>query len=595
MRRLVPLAAVAVALGAPWVWTSPYSLKLFTLFALYVLLATGMNIVWGVAGQISLGQSALYAIGAYTSGLLVVKLGVAVPLAVLAAMVMGGVAALVVSIPALRVRGFYLGMVTLGFGMLVQTLMTEWSSLTGGVQGLENIPSPTLRSLTVAGWPVRLTAYYYVSAALAALGIVVARNLMRSYWGRAMAAVRESEIAASAQGVFVGKTKVAAFGVAGVYTALAGALYAHLTAYVSPEVFGVDTAVLIMIMPLVGGLGTLAGPVLGAAVFLALPELLQVLWQYNLLIYGLILVASFTLFPQGIVGSLRRWRRDALRPADVAGGPPGAPAFAPRADGAARPLVASGVGMHFGGLMALAGVDLELRPGRIQALIGPNGSGKSTLVNVLTRVYQPTSGTVTLAGDNVDRLRTDQVARAGLARTFQNLRLFGELSVMDNVLIGAHPRFWAPLWACLLATPAAGAEEVRERARAAALLTQFCRPEQIDARASDLPYGSQKLIELARAVAKSPRVLLLDEPAAGLSAEEIEVLRGVIRDCAASGVAVLVIEHNMDFVMAMSDTITVLNQGRKICEGKPRMVQTDARVIEAYLGTRKVIADAPAH
>ena len=595
MRRLVPLAAVAVALGAPWVWTSPYSLKLFTLFSLYVLLATGMNIVWGVAGQISLGQSALYAIGAYTSGLLVVKLGVPVPLAVLAAMVMGGVAALVVSIPALRVRGFYLGMVTLGFGMLVQTLMMEWSSLTGGVQGLENIPSPTLRSLTVAGWPVRLTAYYYVSAALAALGIVVARNLMRSYWGRAMAAVRESEIAAAAQGVFVGKTKVAAFGVAGVYTALAGALYAHLTAYVSPEVFGVDTAVLIMIMPLVGGLGTLAGPVVGAAVFLALPELLQGLWQYNLLIYGLILVASFTLFPQGIVGSLRRWRRDALRPVDVAGGPRGAPVFAPRANGAAPPLVASGVSMHFGGLMALVGVDLELRPGRIQALIGPNGSGKSTLVNVLTRVYQPSSGTVTLAGDNVAGLRTDQVARAGLARTFQNLRLFGELSVMDNVLIGAHPRFCVPLWACLLATPAAGAEEARERAGAAALLTQFCRPEQIGACASDLPYGSQKLIELARAVAKSPRVLLLDEPAAGLSVEEIEVLRGVIRDCAASGVAVLVIEHNMDFVMAMSDTITVLNQGRKICEGAPRIVQTDARVIEAYLGTWKVIADAPAH
>ena len=595
MARLAALAAVALALAAPWIWTSPYSLKLFTQFAIYVLLATGMNIVWGVAGQISLGQSALYAIGAYTSGLLVVKLGVPVPVAALAAMVMGGVVALVVSIPALRVRGFYLGMVTLGFGMLVQTLMTEWASLTGGVQGLENIPSPTLRSLTVAGLPVRLTAYYYVSIVLAALGIVVARNLLRSYWGRAMAAVRESEIAASAQGVFVGKMKVAAFAVAGVYTALAGALYAHLTAYVSPEVFGVDMAVLIMIMPLVGGLGTLAGPVLGAGVFLALPELLQALWQYNLLIYGLILIASFTLFPQGIVGSLRRWRRAAPRPAAVPAGPRDEPVITPRAAGDALPLVASGIGMHFGGLLALGDVDLALRPGHIQALIGPNGSGKSTFVNVLTRVYQPTSGTVRLAGTNVDRLRTDQVARAGLARTFQNLRLFGELSVIDNVLIGAHPRFRLPLWACLLATPGVAAEEARERGRAAALLTTFCRPEQIDAHASDLPYGSQKLIELARAVAKSPRVLLLDEPAAGLSSEEIEVLRAVIRDCAAAGVAVLVIEHNMEFVMAISDTITVLDQGRKICEGAPRVVQTDERVIEAYLGTGKAVADAAAH
>ncbi len=216
-------------------------------------------------------------------------------------------------------------------------------------------------------------------------------------------------------------------------------------------------------------------------------------------------------------------------------------------------------------------------------------------MNVLTRVYQQTSGRIALAGRSVERLRTDQVARAGLARTFQNLRLFGDLSVMDNVLIGTHPRFRTPLVGCLLATPGAGVEEARERARAALLLAQFCRPDQIAARASDLPYGSQKLIELARAVAKSPRVLLLDEPAAGLSAEEMEVLRRVIRDCAASGAAVLVIEHNMEFVMAMSDTITVLDHGQKICEGAPRVVQTDPGVIEAYLGSTKVVADARAH
>jgi ABC-type branched-subunit amino acid transport system ATPase component/ABC-type branched-subunit amino acid transport system permease subunit len=556
-----------------------------------VLLATGMNIVWGVAGQISLGQSGLYAIGAYTSGILAVKLSMPLPVAIIAAMVVGGLAALVVSMPALRVRGFYLGMVTLGFGMLVQTLMTEWASLTGGVQGLENIPSPTLRTLTIAGWQIRLTAYYYIAAACAVLGVLVARNLMHSYWGRAMAAVRESEIAASAQGVFVGKTKVAAFAVAGVYTALAGALYAHLTAYVSPEVFGVDTAVLIMIMPLVGGLGTLAGPVVGAGVFLALPELLQNLWQYNLLIYGLILVASFTLFPQGIVGTVRRWRR-ASPDVTAASAITAKPVIATATSGETVPLRASRIGMEFGGLTALADVDLELHSGRVQALIGPNGSGKSTFVNVLTRVYQPTSGTVAVAGRSVDGLRPDQVARAGLARTFQNLRLFGDLTVMDNVLIGAHPQFRSPLWTCLLSAPGSRREEARERGRAGALLRQFCSPQQVTARAADLPYGSQKLIELARAVAKAPRVLLLDEPAAGLSAEEIEILRRVIRDCAGSGAAVLVIEHNMDFVMSMSDTITVLDQGQKICEGAPRVVQADARVIEAYLGTTKVFADA---
>lgn len=584
----IALAAAAVVV-APWLGGNPYTLKLLTLLAIYILLATGMNIIWGLAGQISLGQNGLYAVGAYASGVLTAKLSVSALMAIPIATALGGVAACVIALPALRVRGFYLAMVSLGFGMLVQTLANEWSSVTGGVQGLEEIPSPTLHTLDFAGLPVSFTNYYYVAFALAGLGLLVARNLIGSYWGRAMSAVRESEIAAAAQGVFVGKIKVAAFVIGGMYTALAGALYAHIMAYVSPEAFGIDMAVLIMIMPLVGGLGTLWGPVAGAMIFLALPELLQGLWQYNLLIYGVVLVASFTLFPQGVVGGLTRWVRakpTASRNAALGVAPtsePVMPAMPPKA----AALVASGIEMHFGGLAALDGVDLTLQPGRVHAVIGPNGSGKSTLINVLTRIYAQSEGTIKFNGAAIDRLRPDQAAQAGIARTFQNLRLFVDLSASDNVLIGAHPRFRSSLLACIARTRSARREEAREQQAVSTLLAQFNLSAEAPLRAGSLSYGSQKLIELARAIAKNPALLMLDEPAAGLSAVEIDMLRQSVRALADAGAAVLLIEHNMDFVMGVADEITVLDQGRKISEGSPRAVQDDRRVIEAYLGVAR--------
>lgn len=584
MKRIGIVLGIAVIVAIPWIWSEAYSLKLLTLLGIYILLATGMNIVWGLAGQISLGQNGLYAIGAYASGFLTAKLALPVLLAVPAAMLLGGLAACVIAMPALRVKGFYLAMISLGFGILVQTFAKEWASVTGGVQGLENIPSPTLHTLQVGGWQVTLTAYYYATFLLAGIGLILANNLIRSYWGRAMAAVRENEIAAAAQGVFVGKVKVAAFVIGGMYTALAGALYAHQIAYVSPEAFDVDMAVLILIMPLVGGLGTLWGPAVGAVIFLALPELLRGLWQYNLLIYGIILTASFTLFPQGVIGRLRR--RGQTRPAQAITLPKAEVVSMRRSVQSGPPsLIASGIGVRFGGLSALDEVNLELHPGRIHALIGPNGSGKSTLVNVLSRIYTGYRGTIQINGASVDGFRADQAARAGLARTFQNLRLFTDLSAFDNAIIGAHPKFNASIVACMVGTPRAHQEEARERATIVALLDTFHLSERGTMPAGALSYGDQKMLELARAMAKRPALLLLDEPAAGLSGVEIDMLRRAVSAAAADGVAVLVIEHNMDFVMGIADEITVLDAGRKISQGLPAAVRGDKRVIEAYLGS----------
>lgn len=591
MKRIAIALAFAVVIAVPWIWNEAYSLKLLTLLAIYILLATGMNILWGLAGQISLGQNGLYAIGAYTSGVLTAKLSLPVLLAVPAATLLGGVAACVIAMPALRVKGFYLAMISLGFGILVQIFAKEWMSVTGGVQGLENIPSPTLHTLQVGGWRVGLTAYYYVTFLLAGLGLLIANNLMRSYWGRAMAAVRESEIAAAAQGIFVGKVKVVAFVIAGMYTALAGSLYAHQIAYISPEAFDVDMAVLILIMPLVGGLGTLWGPVVGAVIFLALPEVLRGLWQYNLLIYGIVLTASFALFPQGVIGRLRR--RSSAKPVEAIASPKAKLASTQLPTNSGEPsLSASGIGVRFGGLAALDGVDLELHSGRIHALIGPNGSGKSTLVNVLSRIYTKYQGTIRINGASVDGFRADHAARAGLARTFQNLRLFTDLSAFDNTLIGAHPKFGASIVACMAGTPTARQEEARERETVVALLDTFHLAERGSMSAGALSYGDQKMLELARAMAKRPRLLLLDEPAAGLSSAEMVVLRRAVCAAAADGVAVLVIEHNMDFVMGIADEITVLDAGRTISRGTPSVVRSDERVIEAYLGSAAGVESA---
>jgi ABC-type branched-subunit amino acid transport system ATPase component/ABC-type branched-subunit amino acid transport system permease subunit len=527
------------------------------------------------SGQLSLAQAGFMAIGAYGSAWLTVKehwpFLFALPAAALATAAIG----LVASYPALRLRGIYLAIATLGFGEVIRIFFLNFEP-TGGAFGFAGIPKyTTLGQLLVA----------------LAVVVILLFLLMRSRMGRAIAAVRHDEVAASVLGIEVTRIRMLTFTLGALLAGLAGGFQAHYVRFISPENYGLEALIESLAAVMLGGFQTFLGPLAGAVVLGTAPELLRFLFEWRLATYGAILVALLLLRPEGMITrDLLAWSfaRGRMR-----GDPPVPSAKVQIEGGSGDLLVVRDISKSFGAIAAIDRVSFAVRRGTIHALIGPNGAGKTTLFNIISGLYSADAGEMLLRGSAVHRLRPQQVARAGIARTFQNVRLFGEMTVLENVLIGGHVLGKSGALRCALRLDVG--EEQKAVARAIHLLGVLGLAAHAARPAKTLSYGDQRRVEIARALASDPELVLLDEPAAGMNDAETATLGAFIRRIAAElGKTILIIEHDMTLVMGLCDHVTVLNFGTLIADGSPSAVQRDEAVIRAYLGATEAADKSPA-
>ena len=560
-------AAVAAAVAVP---LNGYALNILMQAATYAIAVIGLTIVLGLCGQINLAQAAFFGLGAYAVGLGTVDLNwsfwLCLPVGLVVAVVLGAV----LGASTLRLGGHYLAMVTISFQQILTLVLTNWIPVTHGPDGVPNIRRPAL----FADGQSYLGLCVFV---LAVVGYGV-WALPKTRLGRAMRAVRDNELAAGVTGVDIYRTKVTAFALGALLAGLGGGLFAGSFTYISPDQFAFSESIVFLTMALLGGVGSPVGAVIGTALLILIPEWLRFLKEIPglyLAIYGLAVILIVVFMPDGIWGFLGEQVRR-LRPAR-APPPPAAELSLSQTEavgGSAPLLEISGLSKHFGGLKAVDAVDFMVARGGIHALIGPNGSGKTTTLNVLSGLYTPTGGRVSLAGRDITRLAPHARAAAGIGRTFQNIRLFRSMSALENVVIGAERPGNA------LVTRDRPALEARARAALGFVGLEARALEPI----SGFSYGHQRLIEIARALAGNPVLLLLDEPAAGLNATEKNALTALLRKMAAKGLTILIIDHDMTLVSDVASHITVLNFGRRIADGVTATVLREPAVIEAYLG-----------
>ncbi len=639
INKLIPLLLAVVALLCfPLVLDNPYYIHLASTILIYIILLFGLDIVVGYTGQVSLGHAGLFGVGSYTAGVLFFHLGlpfyVTVPAAIVVTAIFGGLLAL----PALKVIGPYLAMVTLAFGTILQILINEMSFLTEGPLGIK------LTKPMIFGHEASEKEFFWIAALAMLLALVVVHRILKSQLGRAFEALRDSPVACDCMGVSVYRFKVYAFVISAGFAGFAGALYSYSEKYISPNTYNNELTILFLLGIIMGGRKSRLGAILGATIIVLLPKLLDdiglfrivsitlatlvtlgsilaiskgitnlkkvsipvlgtvalalfSLWldnitDWRLSIFGVMILLVVYYLQDGIVGFFRNFyislfgkKVEAITESVITNeNYDNIISQADTADKGPNILNIESILMQFGGLKALNLVDISIKRGTVHGLIGPNGSGKSTMMNVLTGIYIPTAGDVKFENQSVVGKTSSEIALSGIARTFQNVQLFGEMTALENILVGLHHSFESNLFEVSLHLPRYLREESSARQRALGLLKFVGLESLANEEARNLPYGKQRMLEIARALALDPNLLLLDEPAAGLTAPDIKELLTVIRKIRDHGITIILIEHHMDVVMSVCDKISVLDFGEKIAEGVASEIQSNAKVIEAYLG-----------
>jgi branched-chain amino acid transport system permease protein len=587
----------ALALLAVAAWVLPYRLDLYAVHVVdvaivFALLAVGLGLAMGVAGQINLAQIAFFGVGAYTTAILTTRAGLGFWPAAAVAIVAASLTGLLVGLPALRVQSHYLGIVTLGLALAFVNWITN-AAVAGGAEGISAIPVPPLFGIDLASEYL----YYYLELIAFAVALAFGLFVVRTPLGRRMRAMRDDPLAAAAVGAEVPLLRMTAFVLASVYGGLAGILYAGLIRYVAPETFSIANMFLLLAMVIIGGRRSLVGCVVGALGLSLIREALADFATSAQLAYGIVVVLTVVFAPTGLAGiparvrdALRHRRRYAAESATLQPFQPFDPAAEARTVRPAVPVLEiRNLSKRFRGLKALDNVSLTVAAGDIRGIVGPNGSGKTTLFNVVSGLYKATGGQVLLDGEVVSGTRPYRLSRLGVARTFQNLRLFGNLTVHENLLVALDRTPTRSIWRYALWQVGVWRQDHELRRQADELAARFGLENFVEAPPGALPYGIQRRIEIARAMASSPRLLLLDEPAAGLNGEEVRQLAEIVRSIRDSGVTVVLIEHNMGLVMSLCERITVLASGAVIAEGTPAEVAGTPAVIEAYLGDSAIV------
>jgi branched-chain amino acid transport system permease protein len=546
----------------------------------YWVLVSGLNLVVGFAGQIAIGWVALLTLGAYTTSVLTAG-NVMAPLppylALAVAGVVGAVFGLIIGLPALRLRTFYFAITTLGFATIVTQVALAWQSVTGGGVG---VPGPIFPEPFSSQW-----GFYYFCFGLAAICTWMTVNVGASRFGRALTAIRDAEVAAEACGISKPALLRTVFLFSGAVAAVAGGLFAALQSYITPDAFTLDLSILFFISILIGGRGSVLGPLLGTILLTALPEFAAPLVAWSTFLYAVLLLVIVLAIPGGIAEILDFKNRRPLE-SDRAIIP--RPDLLPRLLGApaasAGALTLEGVALSFGGVHAIEDLDLEIRPGQVHGLIGPNGSGKTTTLNVISGYYAQQRGTVRLNGTALPVLDRPQRAHMRIARTFQTPRIVGSASVLENVMIGGTIDGRGTFVESLLSLPRHRRDEVMLRDAAMLALAAVGLERLAAVRADRLQHSELRFTEIARALMLRPAFLLLDEPAAGLSAEEIRRLGALLLAIARTGTGVLLVEHHADLIFDICHHVTVLNLGRMLAAGTPADIRSHREVVHAYLG-----------
>jgi branched-chain amino acid transport system permease protein len=572
-RALTAIGIVVLAVW-PFVFSTAYDLRVFGLAGIYAILVLGYQFIFGHAGALALTQGMFFGLAAYITAVLGTRLGwpaaATLPLSILGPVI---VAALV-AVPVLRLETHYFALATLGLAQIALLIAIRWETVTGGANGLPGVPPLDLFGFAVPnGWPMVVVIWGAV-----AVCAVLAWCAMRGLRGLVFRVMREDPLVAGAIGIDAGLMRFGAFLAGAAYAGLAGALHAHMLRVVSPDVLEFHVMVACLSMAVVGGRTHVAGAIIGAVLLVHLPEWLRGFESYYLIVYGAVLLATIVAAPEGIAG----WLARLARPREPR---PPQRHRKPEAETIRRPgavLELRQITKRFGGIQALRDVSLAVAPGEIVGLIGPNGSGKTTLLNVVSALYVADRGTVLLAGKDTTGARPFEIARRGIARSFQRISLVDDMATIDNVAVALAGSAGAASGAAALLSNAALAGA---RGNALALLDRLGIAAHAWDKAGKLPQGVRRRIEIARALALSPRVLLLDEPAAGLSPAEMADLSARLRILAGQGLGVLLVEHNMPFLLPLADRVICLDRGAVIAEGSPGEVRRHPAVLAAYLGT----------